>query len=166
RFGEQRQRQGHAGAGDDQVDAAQGLRDHAAHLEIRRNVLVVRAHHGGAARAQQVRRGHAALSQPDHQGMAALEVHLSFSEASAISASMMETIQKRTMIFGSAQPCSSKWWWMGAMRKMRRPVRLNQNTCAITERISAKNTPWMMALSTSFLVSTASAPSAPPSASE
>ena len=31
------------------------------------------------------------------------------------------TIQKRTVIFSSAQPTSSKWWWSGAMRKMRRP---------------------------------------------
>ena len=33
--------------------------------------------------------------------------HLSFSVVSARSASMNDTIQKRTMIFGSAQPCSS-----------------------------------------------------------
>ena len=33
--------------------------------------------------------------------------HLSFSVVSARSASMNETIQKRTMILGSAQPCSS-----------------------------------------------------------
>ena len=35
--------------------------------------------------------------------------YLSLIESSATSASMMETIQKRTMIFGSAHPCSSKW---------------------------------------------------------
>ena len=52
------------------------------------------------------------------------------------------------------------------MRKMRRPVRLNQNTWRITETISAKKTPWMTALSTSFFVSTASAPRPPPSASD
>ncbi len=33
---------------------------------------------------------------------------------------MADTIQKRTMILVSDQPLSSKWWWMGAMRKTRR----------------------------------------------
>ena len=69
------------------------------------------------------------------------------------------------MIFGSAHPWSSKWWWMGAIRKIRLPVRLNQNTCNMTESASAKNTPWMTALSTSFLVNTARAPRPPPRAS-
>ena len=30
-------------------------------------------------------------------------------------------IQKRTMIFVSDQAFISKWWWIGAIRKMRRP---------------------------------------------
>ena len=30
-----------------------------------------------------------------------------------------ETIQKRTTMRDSGQPIFSKWWWMGAMRKMR-----------------------------------------------
>jgi hypothetical protein len=52
------------------------------------------------------------------------------------------------------------------MRKTRRPVILNDATWIITESASARNTPWMMAEATSFLLSTASPPSAPPSASE
>ena len=35
----------------------------------------------------------------------------SFSDSSATPPQRMETIQKRTMIFGSAMPLSSKWWW-------------------------------------------------------
>ena len=31
------------------------------------------------------------------------------------------TIQKRRVIFSSAQPMSSKWWWSGVIRKIRRP---------------------------------------------
>lgn len=33
-------------------------------------------------------------------------------------------IQKRITICGSAQPFFSKWWWIGAIRNTRRPVRL------------------------------------------
>ena len=35
-----------------------------------------------------------------------------------------ETIQKRTTIRDSGQPFFSKWWWIGAIRKTRCPVRL------------------------------------------
>ena len=35
-------------------------------------------------------------------------------------------IQKRTMIFGSGQPFFSKWWWIGAIRKMRLPRELER----------------------------------------
>ena len=33
-------------------------------------------------------------------------------------------IQKRMTMVGSCQPCFSKWWWSGAMRKTRLPVSL------------------------------------------
>ena len=33
---------------------------------------------------------------------------------------MPATIQKRMTTVVSGQPTSSKWWWIGAMRKMRR----------------------------------------------
>ena len=59
-----------------------------------------------------------------------------FSVASATSASMKQMIQKRTMTFGSAQPLSSKWWWIGAILKTRLPVSLNEATCTITLSVS------------------------------
>jgi hypothetical protein len=46
------------------------------------------------------------------------------SVASPISARISEMIQNRITICGSAQPCFSKWWWIGAMRNTRFPVRL------------------------------------------
>ena len=39
---------------------------------------------------------------------------------------MIETIQKRTTIFCSAQPSFSKWWWIGAIRKTRLPGQLER----------------------------------------
>ena len=48
-------------------------------------------------------------------------IYRSFNVEIATSASMIVMIQNRTMIFGSATPFSSKWWWMGAMRKIRFP---------------------------------------------
>lgn len=41
-----------------------------------------------------------------------------------IRARISEMIQKRITICGSAQPFFSKWWWIGAIRNTRRPVRL------------------------------------------
>jgi hypothetical protein len=41
--------------------------------------------------------------------------------------------QKRTMTRGSGQPLSSKWWCSGAIRKIRRPVSLNEATWRMTE---------------------------------
>ena len=37
------------------------------------------------------------------------------------------TIQKRTMIFVSDHAFISKWWWIGAIRKTRLPVRLKRD---------------------------------------
>ena len=48
----------------------------------------------------------------------------SFSVASPISARISEMIQKRMTICGSAHPRFSKWWWIGAIRNTRLPVRL------------------------------------------
>ena len=42
------------------------------------------------------------------------------------SAKTKATIQKRMMICGSFQPMSSKWWWRGAMRKIRLPRSLKE----------------------------------------
>ncbi len=50
-------------------------------------------------------------------------------------------IQKRTMIFVSDQDFISKWWWMGAIRKTRRPQYRNEITWITTESASITNTP-------------------------
>src|SRR5436190_5296846 len=50
--------------------------------------------------------------------------HRSFNVLSPASARMKLTIQKRITTVGSDQPRCSKWWWIGAIRKTRFPVRL------------------------------------------
>ena len=45
-------------------------------------------------------------------------------------------IQKRTMIFVSDHAFISKWWWIGAIRKTRRPSHLKLIVWMITERAS------------------------------
>jgi len=50
--------------------------------------------------------------------------HLSFRVLSPASASTKAMIQKRITTVGSLQPLCSKWWWIGAIRNTRRPVRL------------------------------------------
>src|SRR3954470_9376220 len=50
--------------------------------------------------------------------------HRSFSVARPASASTKLMIQKRITTVGSDQPRCSKWWWIGAIRKTRLPVRL------------------------------------------
>ena len=58
--------------------------------------------------------------------------HLSLRVESPASARMKLMIQKRITTVGSLQPRCSKWWWIGAIRKMRLPVRLNQKTWTTT----------------------------------
>ncbi len=53
-----------------------------------------------------------------------VEHQRTFRVARPISTSTTLMIQKRTITRGSGQPFSSKWWWIGAMRKMRLPVSL------------------------------------------
>ena len=43
-------------------------------------------------------------------------------------------IQKRITTWLSVQPSFSKWWWMGAIRKTRRPVILKKPTWMMTGR--------------------------------
>src|SRR3954469_17611005 len=50
--------------------------------------------------------------------------HLSFRVERPASASTKLMIQKRITTVGSDQPRCSKWWWIGAIRKTRLPVRL------------------------------------------
>ena len=75
-------------------------------------------------------------------------------------------IQKRITMVGSAQPFFSKWWCSGAIRNTRLPVRLYQKTWTMTLTVSTTNNPPTMASTTSCLVATATAPSAPPMESE
>ena len=56
-------------------------------------------------------------------------------------ASITATIQNRITTVGSDQPSFSKWWWIGAIRNTRRPVRLNQATWMITDTVSKTNKP-------------------------
>ena len=68
--------------------------------------------------------GIAPLGVPMLAGPGARSDHRSFSVLSPASASTKLTIQKRMTMVGSDQPICSKWWWIGAIRKMRLPVRL------------------------------------------
>ena len=45
------------------------------------------------------------------------------------------------MIFVSDHAFISKWWWIGAIRKMRLPHYLNEITCSITESASITKMP-------------------------
>src|SRR5262245_20533687 len=92
--------------------------------------------------------------------------HRSLSVDSPTNASTTETIQKRITICGSVQPSCSKWWWIGAIRKTRLPVSLNDTTCTMTDTASSTNRPPTIPSTISCLVATAMAPSMPPSASE
>jgi len=47
--------------------------------------------------------------------------YCSFSVLNPSKASMIPMIQKRTVTFVSLQPSSSKWWWIGALKKIRFP---------------------------------------------
>ena len=64
------------------------------------------------------------------------------------------------MICGSGQPSSSKWWWIGAMRKIRLRRSLNDATCRMTDSASTTKTPPAMTSTSSCLVSSARMPSA------
>ena len=81
-------------------------------------------------------------------------------------------IQNRITTVTCSQPRFSKWWWIGAIRKIRRPtpvtrfVALNQVTCIITDTVSSTNMPPMMMSSSSVRVRIAKPARAPPSASE
>src|ERR1700728_2337606 len=93
-------------------------------------------------------------------------VHRSFNVERPASASITEMIQNRITICGSVQPSCSKWWWIGAILKMRLPVSLKEITWTMTETASSTNRPPITASTISCLVATATAPSMPPSASE
>ena len=54
---------------------------------------------------------------------------------------MPAMIQNRMTIVISAQPTSSKWWWMGAIRKTRFPVSLKLATWMMTDRVMRTKRP-------------------------
>src|SRR5947209_4390925 len=65
------------------------------------------------------------------------------------------TIQKRRMIFVSDHPWSSKWWWIGAIRKTRLRKTWNEKTWMRTERASMTKIPPSSTSRTSVWVMTA-----------
>ena len=83
-------------------------------------------HHAGAARVTEARGALAGAPEAeDEDGLIAEVQHQrSFRDDRATRPRMADTIQNRTTIFCSAQPSFSKWWWIGAIRKTRLPVRL------------------------------------------
>src|SRR4029079_6056713 len=81
---------------------------------------LVDADHGHPARQQKPRRGspgqahavdHHAAEAAGTPGNRERAGHRSLSVERLSSAKSRDKIQKRTMILGSAQPASSKWWW-------------------------------------------------------
>ena len=61
------------------------------------------------------------FAEAEDENKFAVQAHRIFIVESPNSTSMMVMIQKRTTTCVSFQPESSKWWWRGAMRKMRLP---------------------------------------------
>ena len=70
------------------------------------------------------------------------------------------------MIFVSDHAFISKWWWIGAIRKTRRPQYLKQTTWMITESASTTKMPPISSSRSSVLVMIAKPASAPPNAIE
>ena len=91
---------------------------------------VVPQHGYGAPGPERAGGGQTAAPQPENRDAPSFKTgdgdhgYLSFSVDRPMRASMAATIQKRTTTVDSAQPIFSKWWWMGAIRKMRFPVAL------------------------------------------
>ena len=139
---QQRLGERHAGRGDhhrrgaeqrevEAAVAAGGARRDALELRAARRIGAAVGHREPpAARGEMPRHRHAGAAEPHDErgagrrGGADGVGHRSLSVARPASTRKKVMIQKRTMIFGSAQPFFSKWWWMGAMRKMRLPVSL------------------------------------------
>src|SRR2546427_758916 len=56
--------------------------------------------------------------RPRHHGQALLEAR---KKVTPRRPARIARIQKRSVIFSSSQPLSSKWWWIGDIRKIRLP---------------------------------------------
>ena len=79
----------------------------------RRQRPLIAEHDLRAAPGQQTAQGHPAFAGADDDDLLPNVIahrYLSFRVDSATRARMMLMIQKRTMIFGSGHPLSSKWW--------------------------------------------------------
>ena len=138
RFLEHRQVERNAGAGHDEFRAQEGglavaaaFNSNPSGAQLGRRCghfffgAQLAGRHLRSVRRQELRRGHTRTSQANHHRPFARQFHRlrhrSFSVLNENSAKTRATIQKRMMIFDSAQPFSSKWWCSGAIRKMRFP---------------------------------------------
>ena len=118
---------------------AEGLRARCVHIKIRDGHFITESRQCTLPRpTDSFRELHEAACRRRWSTAACSRHH---SNASARTKAM---IQKRTTTCGSDQPFFSKWWWIGAIRKMRRPVSLYEPTCSITDTVSITNTPLMM----------------------
>src|SRR5438128_1883035 len=93
-----------------------------------RQAIIVPCQYLRAARQERPHRRRARSGEAQHRVFLAGEGlgrdHRSFSVARPASASTKLMIQKRITTVGSDQPRCSKWWWIGAIRNTRFPVRL------------------------------------------
>ena len=140
--------------------------------EVRR-LAPIDAHHLDAPGPEQPGRGETRPSQAVDQDTSPLlwlpghSHQRSFRVERLMRAKRMATIQNRTMTFGSGQPESSKWWWSGAILRIRRPpVALKNATCKITDSTSMTKSPPTRTRTTSCFERMATMPMAPPMASE
>src|SRR4030095_12973291 len=120
----------------------------------------------GAFLAQKDGGGFAAVTEAENDSVLSGVDHRSFKVASPRRAKRMETIQKRTITVFSFHPLSSKWWWIGEILMIPRPVILKLRTCKITDSASMTNTPPTITRRISCLQQMATAPSIPPMASD
>src|SRR5450759_1695747 len=105
-----------------------------------RDVHVLARRGAGESPTRRSRPGHAETEDEDALACPAhlyRRKELMKNAANPAPARMPVTIQNRTMTFVSDQPFISKWWWSGAIRKMRLPVSLNDATCRMTDSPSA-----------------------------
>ena len=124
--------------------------------------VVVSDHREAAAARPRPRRGEPARSRRE----AGASVSDCWYSVKPIALQTAATIQKRRMIFVSDQACSSKWWWIGAIRKTRLRNAWKEKTWISTDSASITKMPPRMISSTSVLVITAIAAIPPPRPSE
>src|SRR5579871_1940346 len=133
----------------------------------------VPAHHLGTLGAQRKRRRGPRTREPDDQVWTTGKwwpcpqpPMLSLYTVKPTAQQAAATIQKRRMIFVSDHPRSSKWWWMGAIRKTRLRKDWKEITWIATDRASSTKMPPRTSSSSVVLVITARPAMAPPRISE